>query len=380
MECDVRSLQIILILVAMSIVACTNNSNIISPENNSGNDEKSIIKLSSTTEFRATWVHASSIASTKALRKEFINDILNAGLNTIFVMTPKHKGNFGYGSYRSFYLFAREAKANGLSVHIWIPNGQRLGRTIEIDFTKISEQDAQVDWIRGLLKSGAGQFLAGVHLDYIRFAHSEDVNIAGKMDAVNNTVRKISEMIDSEFPDIILTAAVFKELPNREERTNGGDPVWKEDVPQWYRDWFVANGNNSIYKDSRYVYVPMCFKYQQDPITWIKNNWVDAIIPMQYSTLDSKWEQTADYYASFANFVNAQEKLYMGLGWTRKTSANSTKGYDPAGVVRKIKSGRSKGINGYAIFLLGKDYANDDDIIEALTIDSPVNNDDAPFK
>jgi len=49
-------------------------------------------------------------------------------------------------------------------------------------------------------------------------------------------------------------------------------------------------------------------------------------------------------------------------------------------VVRKIRYGRSIGMNGFVIFILANHETDDSALIDALTVDSATNGNDAPFK
>lgn len=125
----------------------------------------------------------------------------------------------------------------------------------------------------------------------------------------------------------------------------------------------------------------MFLKYQQDPITWVQDSLADAVFPMQYSIYIEDWISTAEYYKSFIQSVNRPLTcLGMGLGWVPKPFPDSRKGQDPEATVKMIKYGRKIGVNGYSIFILNNHEEDDTPLIEALTIDSEINNFDAPFK
>jgi len=328
-------------------------------------------------ETRGTWLWASSIDSENK-RAVVLQKISNANLNTVFVSIPSINGNHGYGTADAFLEFIKEAKILELSIHGWMSNGRRKGRDVQADFRNPGEQDAQVQWVNDLMNL-YGDYLDGVHLDYIRYIDGEAVNLDKKMDGVTETVRKIANHLKTNFPGKFLTAAVFREEPSREE-VYRDPPLWVEDVPQWFREWYAAHPG-SIYHGSGWVYVPMHMKYQQNPVGWLKEEIMDAVMPMKYTIHDDEWNQTADYFKSFNTFVgNEPTATCMGIGWLPKTSDSSNRGFDPPGVVRKIRYGRSIGMNGFVIFILANHETDDSALIDALVVDSGTNDNNAPFK
>ncbi len=317
-------------------------------------------------ETRGTWIWASSIDSLEK-RSFVLEKISKANLNTIFISIPSINGNHGYGRTDDFIDFISNSKAIGLSVHAWMANGWRKGSNIEINFRDPDEQEAQVQWVMSLM-SNYGQYLDGVHLDYIRYPSEEAVNINKKMDAVTETINKIHTTLSANYSEKSLTATSFILSPHNNKN---GSPS------QWFINWRISNVN-SIYSDEK---VPYFMQVQQDPIEWIKKNIVNGVMPMQYTADDEIWNREIDLFKSFNNsYNNDPAKILMGLGWIKKSSPTSTRGYDPAGVVRKIKYGRLQGMKGFVIFILFNHGYDDSPLIEALTIDSAENNYDAPFK
>lgn len=328
-------------------------------------------------ETRGTWLWASSI-DTADKRAAVLQKISNANLNTLFVSIPPITGNHGYGTADAFLEFIKEAKILELSVHAWLANGRRKGRDVQVDFRDSNEQDAQVQWVTEIMNL-YGDYLDGVHLDYIRYTEGEAVNLDKKLDGVTETVRKIKNRLDSHFPGKFLTAAVFREARSKEEAYRD-PPLWVEDVPQWFREWYAVNPG-SIYHGPDFVYVPYHFKYQQNPIGWLQDNIVTAVMPMQYSTWEDEWKLTADIFESFNSFVwDAPTGVYMGIGWLPKTSETSHRGFDPEGVVQKIAYGRAIGLKGFVIFILANHETDDSAVIDALSVDSEINNNNAPLK
>lgn len=317
-------------------------------------------------ETRGTWLWASSIDSSEK-RTFVLEKIIEANLNTVFVSIPPIEGNHGYGKTDDFLDFITDAKALGLSVHAWMLNGRRKGRNTEADYRDSNEQDAQVNWAMSIMRN-YGNYLNGIHLDYIRYINYEDVNNNFKMDAVTETISKIYNSLLTNYPDKYLTATSFITSAHKDEN---GSPS------QWFINWRNSN-TNSIYS---YDKVPSFMRVQQDPIEWIKKDIVSGVMPMQYTTDDGIWNQDVELFKSFnSSYNNDPSKIFMGLGWIEKTSPNSTRGYNAAGVVRKIKYGRSLGMKGFVIFILFNHGYDDSPLVNALTVDSNTNNNEAPFK
>jgi uncharacterized lipoprotein YddW (UPF0748 family) len=322
-------------------------------------------------ETRATWLFASSIDSADK-RKDVLRKLADANLNTIFTALPPVGQNFGYGDPDDFLGFLKAAKDKGFSLHGWITNAWRRGRNTESDFRDAAEQDAQVQWVADIMNL-YGEYLDGIHLDYIRHLNAEAVNLGGKMDGVTAAIGKIFNFLETYYPDRRLTTTT-KRLDPRKEENYKNPPDWVEDVPQWFRDWYEANPG-SIYHGPDDVLVPLHMKYQQNPIEWIRQGFAEIVIPMQYTIDDERWKREVTYFTSFNEFVgNDPKTIYMGISW------QDTKGFDAAGVVRKIKYGRSRGMKGFVIFILCARGIDDTDLIAALSTDSAVNNFDAPFE
>ncbi|MCP4221581.1 MAG: hypothetical protein GY765_43555 [bacterium] len=340
-------------------------------------------------ETRGTWIWASSIDSASK-RTTVLQKIASCNLNTVLVSIPPLNGNFGHGAEDNFTAFISAAKNQGLSVHAWMENAARRGskrvllkgrirkQAVEIDFREETEQEAQVQWVMDIMARWSSN-LDGVHLDYIRYLHSENINIGGKMDAVTATITKIHDNLASAYPGTRLTATCFREVPANEESYKD-PPEWPQDVPQWFKDWYAANPG-SIYHGPQTVAVPSFMRYQQDPITWIRNGIVDAVLPMQYTVYDDDWIRSADLMKSFNISVgNDPTDVIMGLGWLPKPFPTSQKGFDAPGVARKIKYGRSIDLTGFCIFILANHSEDDTPLINILSTDSTDNDNDAPFE
>ncbi|MCP5106948.1 MAG: hypothetical protein GY950_26425 [bacterium] len=328
-------------------------------------------------ETRGTWLWASSF-DTPEKRTVALDSIAQGNLNTVFVSIPPIGGNFGYGSPEDFLAFIKEAKNQGLSLHGWMSNGRRNGRNNTIDFRDAGEQDAQVVWVLDLLVR-YGDYLDGVHLDYIRPMYGGAVNRDGIMDGVTATVRKIYDNLKYSYPGKYLSAACFRETPVKEESYRD-PPLWVEDVPQWFRDWY-ADHPGSIYHGPDYVCVPKHLKWGQNPVSWLNEPIMSAVMPMQYTINDDVWNQTVDTFKSFNQYVgNKPETAYVGLGWVPQSDDAPDRGCDPPGVVRKIKYGRSIGMKGFVIFILCNHGFDDSPLLKALSEDSEANGYDAPYK
>lgn len=322
-------------------------------------------------ETRATWLWASSIDSPEK-RASVLQKISAAHLNTVFVSIPAINQNFGFGKAKDFLAFITGAKKQGLSAHGWMANGMRKGRKVEIDLRDKKEQEAQVQWVLKLMDQ-FGDHLDGVHLDYIRTMKPGAVNHQGKMAGVTTTIRKINNRLKTDYPGKHLTATCIRLKPKKEESYKD-PPGWIEDVPRWFRDWYAANPG-SIYHGPDHVLVPLYMKFQQNPIGWLKESIVENVMPMQYTIEDKRWKREIDYFKSFNEFVgNDPTRIYMGISWQPK------KGFDPPGVVRKIKYARFIGMKGFVIFILCNHEYDDSPLIRALSVDSALNDYDAPFK
>ncbi len=325
-------------------------------------------------ETRGTWMWASSIETEERMESVF-QELAAANINTVYMSTPQINGNHGYGDEATFLEFITRARAQGMNVQAWIANGHRLGRDVTVEFIDVAEQDAQVQWVTDIMEQ-YGDDLDGVHLDYIRYHTSlYEINEEGRMDAVTETVRRIHDVMQTQYSGKSLTAAVFSTGPTGLEDYQD-QPEWTEDVPQWFRDWYDDNPG-STYHGPDEVSIPRQMFWQQNAIGWLEESIIDAVMPMQYTNSDEDWQATLEENAAFATYVGSDNttRVQMGLGWKDQDS-----GFDAAGVVRKIKHGRSVGSKGTAIFILGAAGVDDTELIEALSVDSETNAFDAPYE
>jgi hypothetical protein len=307
-------------------------------------------------EIRGAWINPPAFR-TESKRTETLDKVLRGGLNTLFVIAPPIGENEGWSEPDDFASFISGAKSEGLTVHGWVANKYRIEGQ-EADFGDIAEQDAQVQWAIDLLTEYPT--LDGFHLDYIRYSW-ENVSLE-RMNGITETVRKIKEAMGQKQ----VTAAVFRMNPMNWN-------VTEDEIPDWFTKWYANNPNSWFETYYSGNAVPQFMKYQQDPVIWANNDYADAIIPMQYTLDDVLWNKGAEHWKIFL----PEKHVYMGLGWENHN-------INPTHIVNKIKSGRELGVNGFVIFQLGgkKDgeFINDEPLIEALTIDSNLNDWSAPFK
>lgn len=324
-------------------------------------------------ETRGTWVQASTINSLEKQAALF-NSLEAANLNTVLVSVPRINGNWGYGDHELFLAFIQGAKNRGFSVHAWIACSRRLwGEGITyIEYRDPAEQAAQSHWVQYIMAI-YGNYLDGVHLDYIRYMDFDIVNADGKMDGIRDTVRRIHDDLNAIYPDKMLSAAVFTLNPNRFDRKDDGS-IWFNQVPAWFVNW-CNDHPDSLYNSSNYYYLgPHHMQVQQDPVGWLQEGIIDAVMPMQYTLDDGIWQRDTNHWKSFNLYVgNDFTRVFTGMAW-------KTGKYDPAASVRQIKYDRSVGMKGNVIFRFGHTDMSDTPLIEALTIDSEINDFQAPYK
>ncbi len=351
---------------------------------------------SSQSELRGVWLNKYAFNSMN--RQETLEKILQANLNTIFVISPQIEGNYGDSNPEDFKTFIRDAKSRGLSVHGWICNHLRTNDRSTVDFTDPKEQQSQVKWAISLLDTYPE--LDGVHFDYIRYEEWEQCD-AEKMNGISETIRQAYTAIKRKYPEKFLTVTSFAAASASYHGVDygkvvgwfagwftEGEALWVGDVPQWYRNWYAKNPDNwystrnSIDKELKKTRLmgPEHFNFQQDPTTWIRKRIVDAVIPMQYTANNLTWQDEVDLWKSFIPMRS--DRIYLGMGWLEEKEHTDWQ-YDPAAIVHHINYGRSRGIKGFVIFQLTSDELPEDvddwDLVRALSIDSEINNYQAPF-
>ncbi len=351
---------------------------------------------STQSELRGVWLNKYAFNSTN--RQETLEKTLQANLNTIFVISPQIDGNYGESDPEDFKTFIRDAKSRGLSVHGWICNHLRVRNRSTVDFSDPKEQQEQVKWAISLLDTYPE--LDGIHFDYIRYEEYERCN-ADKMNGISETIRLAYVAIKRKYPEKFLTATSFSAASASYHGVDYGkvfawfagwfteeENLWVGDVPQWYRNWYAENPDNwyatrnSIEKDLKKTRLlgPEHFNFQQDPTTWIREGIVDAVIPMQYTANDLIWQDEVDLWKSFV--PERSDRIYLGMGWFEEREHADWK-YDPAAIVHHINYGRSRGIKGFVIFELSSEELPEDvddwALVRTLSIDSEINNNQAPF-
>lgn len=359
-------------MLIILLAGCDQNGSILGPSSAAARSGYPDLGAGSTTEVRGTWLNPYAFRDENA-RVKILDVILRARLNTVFVVAPSIEGNYGWSDENAFAAFVKMAHNARLTVHVWIGNMHR-NQYAESQFTEVSEQKAQGEWALALMKK-YNPWIDGIHLDFIRYSTWQDVNNGGKMDGVTATVKSIRDAVQNSYPGKMVTSTCFTTAP-------GFVDFEKEGVPQWYRDWFKSNPGNYYAKAyADFPTVPEHMKFQQNPIGWLKAGLVDGITPMQYTMNDWEWSQEVKLWKSFFqhNGIRAN-KLWMGLGWLTEENGRGW-GYDVAGIVRKIKEGRKQGIGGFVIFELGRfGFDGDEQLVAALTQNSALNDNDAPFR
>ncbi len=321
-------------------------------------------------ETRATWLEPSTF-DTAERRAATLQELQDCHINVVFLPAPPIGGNYGTSDPAAFQAFSDLLKDAGFKVHIWVMNMHRLSWDGQVDFRDPAERDAQVQWALDLL--AAYPRVDGFHLDYIRYDDWADPD--ERMDAVTQTVRQIHEAIQTHYPGKLLSAAVFTDHPN-----------WGPEgqFPQWFLDWCAAHPGNTFEDESgQRTACPEFFKVQQDPITWLKEGYLDAICPMEYTSNDEAWEGDLHTWRDFCDFLGLDfsTRIIMGIGWLREEGIPDWD-YDTRAHVAHVKFGEAEGLDGYSIYTLGWPDAPVDDyeLINALTTDGPLNNYDAPWK
>jgi hypothetical protein len=275
-----------------------------------------------------------------------------------------------------------------MSVHAWIANLYRTSGGV--DLTLPQEQARQARWVIALLEMYPA--LEGVHFDYIRYMDWEKGDSV-KVESVSKTVRLAYREVHKRYSEKFVTPAVLNSDPNYANYK-------REYIPGWFRAWIRAHPGNpyalglflrinygrqiglkglviDFYRGLRGPYVPTRFKYQQDAMGWLIRGFIDAIIPIEYTIDDIHWQINVKNWVSFRD--GDPSGIYPWLGW-REEDGYPQGGYDAPGIVRKIKYGRQIGLKGFIIFQLTAFRDIDYALVDALTIDSVVNDFDPPFK
>ena len=113
-------------------------------------------------EARAVWI-GNGVIDTPSERASMLQEILDANINTVFVLGYPFGGNYGAGTQADFDAFLPMLRENGIGAHVWVVNMARAGYGTYADFCDPVEQAAQVDWAMSWLD--AYPELDGFHLD-----------------------------------------------------------------------------------------------------------------------------------------------------------------------------------------------------------------------
>jgi uncharacterized lipoprotein YddW (UPF0748 family) len=228
---------------------------------------------SSTCEVRGVWLNPGAF-STAARQDATLQKIAKANLNTVFVAVPPIGSNSGWSQEPYFLQFIQKAAQQGLSVHVWVSN---MNRTDQVDFTSATEQKAQTDWTIALMNK-YGQYLDGVHFDYIRYDKYATSTTTGpyadlprtdsvKTEGVNQTVLKSFNALKSYDSNKVLTAAV-RAISSKSHLSGG--PYPSDGSPYfWERD------------------LPFMREDQQDAIKWLNEGYMDGVCRMNYTNVDN---------------------------------------------------------------------------------------------
>ena len=252
--------------------------------------QSSGIMAAAESEVRAVWLNPFAFNSPE-IRETTLAKIRRAHLNTVFLQTPSVAGNYGIqwggASAENYSAFLNQLKDAGVAVHGWIINRERAGEGTQADFTSKRERKAQAEWARAVLD--AYPKLDGVHFDYIRYgewARHDSARARG----VTETVRISLKYIRKKHPGRLLTAAVFVAASaNYMGQVRQGKRFWDDPLPKWFfrwlddhpDNWYAERGRTDPKLGPNMLLGPSFFKYQQDPVTWLESDSIDAVCPMQ---------------------------------------------------------------------------------------------------
>jgi hypothetical protein len=340
------------------------------------------------TELRANWVAHDSIQTAEG-RNSMIFKMTNATMNAAFVEAPPIGDNYGEGDTEAFVAFLNSAKAAGLVVFGWIANHKRT-YPIPADLRLAEERLAQAKWVKNLIDGFP--CIDGVAIDYIRYPEWE-ASDGKKIDGVTLTIKAIRKVTDNANVALLSTS-----FPAATITFRGVEPSWQEGVPVWFQEWYAANPSNYFKLEAAsggtgivnqgnlggsnpgFLLGPSFMSYQQDPITWIADGFVDHVVPMQYTADPAVMRNDIDVWDSFMSWIgHPLTSIYLGLGWMDEPSSFPDSKFDPAAMVSHVKYGRAKGVGGYTIFRLGIPGIDDQPLIDALTIPNADNEWAPPF-
>jgi len=343
-------------------------------------DFKSIIATlgadsSTSCETRGVWINNGAIGNSSTVRSTY-NDIISSNLNTVFVISYALNNNFGPASQTNWEEFYNLLVSRGIKVYVVLNSHRRInGNESAIDYSLPSEWEAQGQWGLDFLRKY--ERLSGVQYDNLRYPATTTFKTSFISD-LDNTVKSIHDKIKPAYPEKLL--AFFDgqsdPVPNQASVPN----------PSWLNTWLENNPVNS-YQFGGTQYYPEFNKY--DRLGWILNGWMDIYFSGGYSTSVELWNRRTLLWKDLLSGVNSKylENIYFGVPWMKTTTdivwpdgrRYPGAGSDPAAAVAMIKAARSSGMKGVVIFQYENTSFNAP-LIEALTIDRPVNNFSAPYK
>lgn len=308
----------------------------------------------------------------------------------------------GVGDHQNFAAALDAFAAVDIDVYAWIVNGRRTmedqwGDGTEsgfqwVDLCSEDEQAAQALWVTTILERYPT--LSGIELDYIRYSNWELAQ-EDKIACVTDTVESVSGAVRSAGDQYKVSAAVFPMLYSYAGWTQTveftviedtgvastatssivttattTEVVWDGDTPQWFKDWYSNNPDNSfvaiprrdsktgLYEartkseyDEAVVFAPHFLHYQQDPVDWLRRDLLDTVHVMQYSVTPDIWYPEAAVWEELAPDV--ADRVMMGLGWLDNESQWDDWTHDPEALVSLVDHAESSGLAGTALFTLG---------------------------
>ncbi len=326
----------------------------------------------SSCETRAVWLNPYAFDSS-AKRNETLQKILDANLNTAFLLVPDDARYPVWSRVNDFEAMTDLLYSNGIEVHVWLINLHRV-QGVNSDFTDPTEQEAQKDWAIDFLEDY--DKLSGVHFDYIRYENQDRLH-DDKIDGISQTIQTTQSAIDEYFPGKHLTAAVWNLGQDCADYRNGYD-AGGDDIPAWFRAWFNSNIGNPLNRWDNLDYclgqgyldpygVPTQMTVEQDSVTWVSNDYLDKIISMEYVYDTNWWSEEVDIWNEFLG--TDISKVHMGLGWYQDiwNGAGVTPAEVADAIVDKITYGRNNGITGFSIFEFGESGTDDSILINRLS-------------
>ena len=326
-------------------------------------------------ETRGVWINNGAIRDSSLVHATY-NDIVRSNLNAVFVISYTLNNNWGSASQANWEEFYNLLVRRGIKVYVVLNSHRRInGNESAIDYSLPSEWEAQAQW--GLDFLNKYSELSGVQYDNLRYPATAPFQTSYIAD-LDHTVQRIHDKIKPVFPD--------KKLAFFDGQT---DPVPRQanvPPPTWLSVWLANHPVNS-YQFNGGQYFPEFNKY--DRLGWILNGWMDIFFSGGYSTSVALWNRRTALWKEILDGENTKylDNIYFGVPW-RKTTADIVwpdgnrypgAGTDQAAAVEMIKAARTSGMKGAVIFQYESSSFNAP-LVNALTVDGPVNNLSAPYK